>query len=342
MNWKKILKVALFAIIGVVLLYFSFRGIKWSDFVDGLKSANYFWIGMSLVLGFLSFYLRAARWRIMLLGMGKPIRRVDTVDGIGMMYLTNFALPRAGEIARCGVVASQTGLGFNAVLGSVVAERAFDVLCLVIVTLVVAFLRIDVFGNFMVTQIWHPFIESLGGSTWFAIALCIAIPAAIVLLIYLFRKPLMKLSLSRKIVDFFKGIWSGLIDCFKMPNKGTFLLLTLLLWASFVGTSYSTILATPMRDQFDIIDAIFLMVVGSFGWVVPVQGGIGAFHFIVTLALVVVYGLTQTSGMVFATISHESQAVAMLLFGLFAIIHISTDKKKRKQNASNTSQEKDA
>ena len=114
-----------------------------------------------------------------------------------------------------------------------------------------------------------------------------------------------------------------------MPHKGTFLLLTLLMWASFVATSYCTILATPMRDQLDLVDALFLMVVGSFGWVVPVQGGIGAFHFIVSLALVVVYGITQTSGMVFATISHESQAVAMLLFGLFAIIHLSVDKKRR-------------
>ncbi len=313
------MKVALLAVIAIVLLYFSFRGIKWSDFVEGLKTADYFWIVLSVFLGFASFYIRAARWRIMLLGFGKPVRRVDTVDGIGMMYLTNFAIPRAGEIARCGVVARSTGLGFNAVLGSVVAERAFDVLCLLIVTFIVAFARIDIFGNFMVTQIWQPFIGSLGGNIWLAVLLCVAVVAVVVL----------PVCLSRKVADFCKGIWKGLVDCFKMPHKGTFLLLTLLMWASFVATSYCTILATPMRDQLDLVDALFLMVVGSFGWVVPVQGGIGAFHFIVSLALVVVYGITQTSGMVFATISHESQAVAMLLFGLFAIIHLSVDKKRR-------------
>jgi len=104
------------------------------------------------------------------------------------------------------------------------------------------------------------------------------------------------------------------------------------MWTTYVGTSYCTILATPMRDQLNLIDALFLMVVGSFGWVVPVQGGIGAFHFIVTLALVSVYGLTQTSGMVFATISHESQAFTMLVTGLFAVIYMSiTSKNKFKQ-----------
>jgi len=70
------------------------------------------------------------------------------------------------------------------------------------------------------------------------------------------------------------------------------------------------------------IDALFLMVVGSLGWVVPVQGGIGAYHFIVSLALTSVYGISRTQGFVFATISHETQAVTMILFGLFSLIRI--------------------
>lgn len=329
MNWKKILRIVCFAALGGVLLYFSFRGIKWSDFVEGLRTANYFWIAMSMVVGALSFYARAARWRIMLLGMGQKVTRLDTFDGVGMAYLTNFALPRAGEIARCGVVAGRTGLKFDAVIGSVVLERSFDVVCLIFITLFIALFRIDVFGRFMVTEIWDPFIQSLGGSTLLAIGICIAVPLAICGLIYAFRKPLMKLPFTQKIVNFCKGIWKGLVETFKMPHKGRFFIWTVILWFLFVCTSYCTILATPMRSEFDFIDALFLMVVGSFGWVVPVQGGIGAFHFILSRALVVVYGLTATSGMVFATISHESQAVTMLLCGLFAGIHISASRKKR-------------
>jgi hypothetical protein len=330
MNWKKLLRIVLFAALALVLLYFSFRGIKWNDFVEGLKTANYFWIFMSVVVGAISFYVRAARWRIMLLGFGKPVKRLDTFDGVGMAYLTNFALPRAGEIARCGVIAGRTGLGFDKVIGSVVAERSFDVLCLLVITIAVAILRIDVFGNFMITQIWEPFIHSLGGSTWLAIALCLGLPALLILLMYFFRAPLLKLNITHKILGFLKGIWKGLVDSIKMPRKGYFFFLTALMWFLYVCTSYCTILATPLRDQFDFTDALFLMVVGSFGWVVPVQGGIGAFHFILSLALVAVYGLTQTSGMVFATISHESQAVTMLMTGLFAVIHLSIARKKNK------------
>ena len=62
MNWKKLLRIVLFAALALVLLYFSFRGIKWNNFVEGLKTANYFWIFMSIVVGAISFYVRAARW----------------------------------------------------------------------------------------------------------------------------------------------------------------------------------------------------------------------------------------------------------------------------------------
>lgn len=64
-----------------------------------------------------------------------------------------------------------------------------------------------------------------------------------------------------------------------------------------------------------IIDALFLSLVGSLGWIVPVPGGFGAFHFIVSLALSTIYGIPFEMGIIFATLSHESQAVTMLLFG---------------------------
>ncbi|HPV87912.1 MAG TPA: lysylphosphatidylglycerol synthase transmembrane domain-containing protein [Bacteroidales bacterium] len=330
MKWKKTLKVLLFATLALVLLYFSFRGIHWSDFINGLRSVDYFWIVMSILVGAFSFYVRAARWRIILLGLGKPVKRIDTFNGVGMAYLTNFALPRAGEVARCGVVAQRTGLGFDKVLGTVVMERTFDVLCLLIITVAVAFLRMDVFGHFMITRIWDPFIERLGGSALTAVVLVISIPLLLIVIGYIFRKQLGKLTITRKICEFFAGIWKGLVQSFKMPRKGYFFFLTVLMWFLYVCTSYCTILATSLRGQLTLIDALFLMVVGSFGWVVPVQGGIGAFHFIVSLALMAVYGLTQTGGMVFATISHESQAFTMLLTGLFAIIYMSvTNKTKR-------------
>ena len=70
------------------------------------------------------------------------------------------------------------------------------------------------------------------------------------------------------------------------------------------------------------------MIVGGLGWAVPVQGGLGAYHFIVSLALASVYGIAQTTGVVFATISHEAQALAMIVCGVASLVSISLSSKK--------------
>ena len=77
-------------------------------------------------------------------------------------------------------------------------------------------------------------------------------------------------------------------------------------------------------------DALFLMVVGSLGWVVPVQGGFGAYHFIVSMTLVPVYGFDKSTGLIFATLSHESQIVQMLLCGLISLVSWAIYRRKLK------------
>ena len=79
--------------------------------------------------------------------------------------------------------------------------------------------------------------------------------------------------------------------------------------------SVCTMLAIPELGDLNAMDALFLMIAGSFGWLVPVPGGFGSFHFIVSLALSTIYGIPFELGIIFATLSHESQAVTMALCG---------------------------
>ena len=95
--------------------------------------------------------------------------------------------------------------------------------------------------------------------------------------------------------------------------------------------SYTTILAFPQVSDLNWADAMFLMVVGGMGWIVPVQGGIGAYHFILSLAMASIYGIPQASGVVFATISHESQALTMLVCGALSLFSIYLSKTKKRK-----------
>ena len=63
------------------------------------------------------------------------------------------------------------------------------------------------------------------------------------------------------------------------------------------------------------MDALFLSLVGGLGFAVPVPGGIGAFHYIISLALCVVFGVDMEVGAIYATLAHTSQAITQILFG---------------------------
>jgi len=309
-----------------LLLWFSFKGVKWDDFVTGLKEADFRWIGLSMAISVVAFLIRALRWRLIMIPLGKKITRRDSWDGINIGYLTNFAIPRAGELARCGVITRKTGLPFESVAGTVVLERSIDMLSLGIVFISVMIFFWDSFGGFINTEIIATMESRF--STGLIIIAASAFAASLIFL-YIIYKYRQSHPILRKITNIAKGVLKGLLSGFRMPQKWLFLTYTVLLWVCYWLMSYTSIMAFPsISDGLGASDALFLMMVGSFGWVIPVQGGIGAYHLIISLALASVYGISQTTGVIFATISHESQALTMLLCGIISLISFTLSKRK--------------
>jgi len=309
-----------------LLLWFSFKGVKWEDFVTGLKEADFRWIGLSMAISVVAFLIRALRWRLIMIPLGKKITRRDSWDGINIGYLTNFAVPRAGELARCGVITRKTGLPFESVAGTVVLERSIDMLSLGVVFISVLVFFWDSFGGFINKEIIASMESRL--STGLIVIAASAFFASLIFL-YIIYKYRQSHPILRKITNIVKGVLKGLLSGFRMPQKWLFIIYTVLLWVCYWLMSYTSIMAFPSINQgLGASDALFLMMVGSFGWVIPVQGGIGAYHLIISLALASVYGISQTTGVIFATISHESQALTMLLCGAISLISFTLSKRK--------------
>ena len=128
-------------------------------------------------------------------------------------------------------------------------------------------------------------------------------------------------SFLDRLAGFFHGLGQGISTFLQMKGKGWFLLLTALLWFMFLLMSWFIIKAIPSDLGLTLVDALFIMVVGSVAGIVPVPGGFGAFHYLVALALQTLYGIPFETGIIFATLSHESQAVTTILCGLVSYIH---------------------
>lgn len=309
-----------------VLLWFCFRGVNWQDFLTSLRGCRWEWVMLSIVAGVLSNWFRAERWREILLPLDAGTSRRTVFNAVNIAYLANFVFPRIGELVRCGVVSrdsgkgqensaadSGKGLGYAQVLGTVVTERSIDLLMMFGILLCFLCLKWGEFGAFFIDNIWQPLSLRLDFSLWWLVAGLIAAVGVFVALILRYRH---SNALASRIWSMVKGVWDGVVSCFRMKGWWKFVLQSVLIWAIYFLMSYTSLRAVPMLDGLQLADAMFLMLAGSLGWLVPVPGGFGAFHYIVALALSTVYSLPFELGIIFATISHESQSLMMAVTGL--------------------------
>ena len=326
----KVVKYVALLLLMAAMLFFAFRNMSWTDFTEGLRNCNYRWILGTMLLQWLITYLRGNRWRIMMRPFSRDLTRRETYDAYAICYLANIAFPRSGEVVRCGLVARTKKAGFEEALGTVVIERTWDLVCMVLCCVPLFFF--GRFRDFLVEKMFRPAAESMHLSgvaiALLALALCVGI-------FFLLRANKERISRTRAgaaFVKFCHGLTDGVRAVFRMDRKWLFIAYSLLIWVGYWLCSLWTLYAFPATAGMDGLDALFIMVVGSLGWIVPVQGGFGAYHFIVAMTLVPIYGFEYNTGLIFATISHESQIVQMLVCGLMALVSWAIfSKKYRKQ-----------
>lgn len=308
MSWKtsNIVKWLLSALAAAVLLWFTFRGVKWSDFVSLLGKCRWAMVALSMLAGAAAMVLRALRWRLLLLQTDPQASRLKCIDGVNIGKLADFVFPHLGEIVRCGYVTSPR-LKYDKALGTVVMERAWDLLTLTLLCVCTLALKWGQFGDFVTQKILAP--ASGGPRGWLVWAVLGALALAFLLA-----------ALIPAVRRFFSGIWQGIVSGLRMRRKAEFLAYTVALWGMYLMMSLLVIWALPTDYGLGVTDALFIMLVGSVAGIVPVPGGFGAFHYMVALALSSVYGIPFDTGIVFATLSHESQAVTMALCGAVSYI----------------------
>lgn len=347
MNKKvgNILKYGLSALLAAVLLYFAFREVNWTDFWSALKACRWEYVILSMLFGLLAFYLRALRWRELLLPIDPSTSRRACFNAVNISYVVNMGLPRVGEVLRCGYItrhsAKRTGedgeerrlASFDKVLGTAALERSVDLVVLFFLLFVFLLFTWERFGGFFSEKIFGAAAGRFTVVSVLKIAAVVAIVAAFIWAVVHFAdrwKPL------RRISDFCKGLGQGFVSCLKMKRAWWFFFLTALIWACYWMMSATILWAVQGIDQgavsqaladtvsgiqdLNMTDALFLMLAGALSSIVPVPGGFGAFHFIVAGAISYVYGLPFEFGMIFATLSHESQGVNQILWGAISFI----------------------
>lgn len=113
-------------IISIACLYIAFQGLHFGDFWQVVQSVNYWWIFPAVGVYTLAVVIRTWRWHAMLRPLADiSLTRLWPVVVIG--YMGNNVYPaRAGEVLRSYVLRRREGISMSASLATVVLERLFD------------------------------------------------------------------------------------------------------------------------------------------------------------------------------------------------------------------------
>ena len=315
---SKAIKLTLSFAAAAVLVYFAFRGVHWGDFWDGVRQTRWGYVVLFFVASLGALYFRMLRWRAILRPLNPSVRRLAVWDADNVGNLANVVLPGSGEIVRCGYVTGPAS-GFDKIFGTVVLERLWDILAIVLLFVLALGFGADRFWDFFSGSIWAPLRSKLDFSLWPIVAGGVVIACALVWTAFRFRE---RSRICAKLSGALGGVWDGFVSFTRMERKPLFAVYTVLIWLMYILMCWSIQKSMPALDSLDFMDAVFISAVGNIASIVPVPGGVGAYHYLVSLTVSSIYGLSWDTGILFATLNHELHAVLVIVLGVISWISL--------------------
>lgn len=313
-SWHSILKIILPLAIGGVILWWMYRGFDWPTLQRALTSEmDWTWMWLSFPFGILAQVFRALRWRQVLRPLGEHPRLHTSINAIFLSYASSLAIPRVGEVLRCGVLKRYDGVNFSRGLGTVVTERVVDMVMIALLSVLVFVLQIPVFIEF-----FEQTGLSLGGflSRFTTTGWIVTILSGLLIVAmgaYLLRR----YELMTRTRSVLKELAEGLLSIRKVDGMGRFLFYSVAIWTCYFLHFYLTFYCFSYTRELGLTVAMVAFVVGTFAVLVPTPNGAGPWHFAVKTVLML-YGVAGDDGALFALIVHTVQTLLVAVLGVYA------------------------
>ncbi len=315
----KLLKIGFFFLLGIALIWWSLHqipGEEWTKFTLALKHSKLWIVFPVLIILGLSHFLRALRWRLIMEPLGYKPSITNTYLAVLIGYLANLAIPRLGEVLKCTLLAKYEKVPAEKIVGTIVAERAFDVISLGLVFLMALGLQFNVIEagwNQLKNQTNTP-SSTVNDSNW-KLYLLLAALSIVLALFFILRKRIPKIITS--IQQIVRGIWEGVISATKLKQHNLFFLYSFGIWFLYLLATYVGLHATEGTES-SFATAISCLAYASIGMILT-PGGIGAYAYFMAKVLEL-NGVDYTLGLANGTLQWFSQFLIVLLLGGVSLI----------------------
>jgi uncharacterized protein (TIRG00374 family) len=316
---KSILIYGLLFCLGLLLVWLAFQGQDFSEIWKSLKNVRFSFIAYSLVFTLISHFLRSLRWNQLINPLGFKPSVWNAFQALMIGYLANLALPRVGEITRCGILSRTSGAPIESLFGTVITERIWDLISLLLITFFALVFQYDILSSFFIHTIVQPLLSKSPPLIYWVFTFSLVL-GIIFLSIRYWRQNKTKLPpVFERVFKIWAGIVNGLGSFLEMKNKILFLVYTLGIWMGYAISTWLLFFAVDSTSGLGFNSALFILSAGSFGMVAPVQGGIGAYHWMVSHALLL-YNIPMAKGLVYALVNHSSGVLLIILVGTFNLL----------------------
>ena len=315
---KQILQFILFLSLGVFLLWYTTASLSKEDLqkVEELViQANLFYVIPCITALILSHYIRALRWKMMMDELDRKPGIINVFLSVLVGYFLNLVFPRLGEVAKCSLLGRYEKMPVDKLIGTIVAERLIDLICLVVVILLTVLTQINRVGSYAAELLQKLMVKANESFLTFALVLF-----AFILLIAILYKLFKKSKWLKSVQSFFVGIKEGLFSIQKIKRKGLFLTYTFTIW--FLYLLSIRIGFNSLAETVDLgwVPSLTILTFGSFA-MIATQGGVGAYQLAVqkTLGL---YGIMEITGLAFGWLLWSVQTIMLMFVGPFSMLFL--------------------
>ncbi len=281
---KRILQGALGFLFGAVFLYLAVGELKAEELWNALRSAHLWYLGPILLLYVAYFWLKAIRWSWLVRPV-KPLSTRQVFPALMIGFMGNNVLPaHLGEFVRMYALAKQYDLSKTAVLSTIVLERVFDFLGIILL-FAVSLQFVPVSGDLEAVRIF--------GYVMGAASLAVFL----LFLLYVWKTDACLRVAETVLVIAPRGLRARMLATMRLAGAGLYSLrnpyllfgtiaLTLIHWVANGFSHYFVVISFPLEESLSPVAGLFLLSVMALGITLPAPPGyVGTTQFCYKLAL---------------------------------------------------------